>query len=132
MNGLPEGWRDNPAPVKLGFYGKTLPCDWRDFRDVIAARHAFNAGSMKGRNRFFYPPGHGQLPPEYWQHLNGADYVIWSYDTPVAWHNPEEGYWWVPDVIYSHVTSAHQWLVRMATGHLPGVLGEREEIITSA
>lgn len=42
-----------------------------------------------------------------------ADYIVFSYSTPIAWHIPDEG-WIVPPVSYSPTTSNHQHTCRMA------------------
>lgn len=45
--------------------------------------------------------------------VSGIDYVIWSYQTPIAWHLPT-GEWHVVDQKFSVSTSNHQSLVRFA------------------
>jgi hypothetical protein len=47
------------------------------------------------------------------------DYVVYSYATPIAWHFRYPGLWavggWmIPDTTYSHTTTRHQSLVRVA------------------
>lgn len=75
----------------------------------------------------------GNLPWQYGESLARADYVVLSYETPIAWHldlpadltdvdsldawvdgrdNP--GVWVIPDVKYSITTTDHQQTVRMA------------------
>lgn len=41
-----------------------------------------------------------------------ADYIVYSYATPIAWHGKDG--WTVPDALYSATTSKHQGLVRSA------------------
>jgi hypothetical protein len=41
------------------------------------------------------------------------DYVVTSYDTPIAWHTPNEG-WYVVKEKFSSTTSRHQNIVRMS------------------
>lgn len=56
----------------------------------------------------------GYLPKGFHASLSRADYVVYSYSTPIGWHVPDEG-WHVPEVIYSVTTSnRHQPVVRMA------------------
>lgn len=42
-----------------------------------------------------------------------ARYVVYSYDTPIAWQNRDRT-WTVPDVRYSRTTTAHQHAIRVA------------------
>jgi hypothetical protein len=62
----------------------------------------------------------GDLPPQYHGLLAGADYVIFSYRTPIAWH--VAGIWWLPRVTYSLTTTMHQEHVFCAIQKLPEVL----------
>lgn len=57
----------------------------------------------------------GRMPAEDRGALADAscvDYVVWSYATPIAWHD-EHG-WHTPDARYSPTTSQHQGTVRVA------------------
>lgn len=61
----------------------------------------------------------GRMPHEDAERLadaTGVDYVVWSYSTPIAWHD-EQG-WHVPDARYSPTTSQHQGTVRVAIAKL--------------
>lgn len=55
----------------------------------------------------------GSLPELYRAELRGPgiDYVILSYETPIAWRRAD-GSWRMPLVTYSLTTSGHQYLVR--------------------
>lgn len=55
----------------------------------------------------------GQLPPEYLRQILRADYVVYSYQTPIAWHN-RDGQWVQPDVKYSPTTTKHQGKIAVA------------------
>ncbi len=60
----------------------------------------------------------GRLPLEYQDSIKGnpaVDYVVWSYATPIAWHNEVTGEWTIPPVKYSQTTTQHQHTARMAT-----------------
>jgi len=75
-------------------------------------------GALRG-DTFAY--GTGRLPAD-WRNTftarNGViDYVIYSYQTPIAWHDKESG-WIVPDESYSVTTSRHQGTVRAALTYL--------------
>jgi hypothetical protein len=76
----------------------------------------------------------GHLPREYHDSLAAADFVVYSYDTPIAWHHdrphdltqPElvaswlndggDGVWIIPEVKYTVTTTKHQGDVRAALG----------------
>ena len=70
-----------------------------------------------------YLPEHTQLPAE-WQDCylhSGAQYVVWSYDTPIAWWtpvseggDPDNHGWTIPDVSYSVTTSRYQGMCNLA------------------
>ena len=76
----------------------------------------------------------GQLPDEWraqWREDKGEiDYVIYSYQTPIAWRIRDTWYgnggqthshrWIVPDVRYSVTTSKHQNNVRTALSQIFG------------
>lgn len=85
----------------------------------------FQTGAMKGVSN----PGWrwGRLDDKYRESVKQADYVVYSYSTPIAWHiNPYSdtpptsddeypgGYWVMPDDTYSPTTSRHQSIVRTA------------------
>jgi hypothetical protein len=56
----------------------------------------------------------GYLPKGFHDSLSRADYVVYSYSTPIGWHVPGEG-WHVPEVSYSTTTSSqHQTRLRRA------------------
>ena len=106
--------------TKLGHYGKSRPSGWMDYRDVIERRGAFEARNMCGYPVAELPPTHsytstdhgpsmahwGILPAEWRDSVRQATYVIFSYETPIAWLTP--GGWVVPPVKYSPTTSGHQ------------------------
>ena len=64
-------------------------------------------------------PGTGSLPDTERTLLHadylasGIDYVVWSYQTPIAWHLPS-GEWHVVDDKFSSSTSSHQSVTRLA------------------
>lgn len=85
---------------------------WWKFVPVLEAREAFKThGSLKGTDnpqwRF------GEMPYEYRDSVKQADYVVYSYSTPIAWHVPNEG-WVVPQVKYSTTTTRHQNMISVA------------------
>ena len=53
-------------------------------------------------------------------------FTIYSYNTPIAWYDPERSEWVVPNVRYSASTGRHQAYVRRALDHY------REEPIVPA
>lgn len=113
------------------------------WRPLLAALEPFDAGdNVKGRQ---YQPGHasmisgdrslvGILPDHYWEQFKAdahlIDYIVWSYETPIAWHLRDEslpagatgygylGMWEIPYVRYSLTTSHHQAKIRDAVGYV--------------
>lgn len=55
----------------------------------------------------------GYLPDEYRAAVRAARYVVYSYDTPIAWVT-QDGERVVPDIGYSLTTSEHQLAVKQA------------------
>jgi hypothetical protein len=53
---------------------------------------------------------YGHLPPEYHASAGGAQYVVYSYRTPIGWV-ADSGEVVVPNVKYSRTTSGHQGLL---------------------
>lgn len=80
------------------------PNAWDDRPGTLWGR----LGSTSGTHR------NGQLPAEYRESLNHADYVIYSYITPIAWRDSRGYGWTIPDVHYSQATSQHQSTIRTA------------------
>ena len=82
---------------------------------AIAEREPFNAGNLTGRR---VPAGYGRMSPATADQFidavtaHGLDYVVMSYDTPIAWHDSRG--WTIPADKYSPTTSAHQNVVRRA------------------
>lgn len=60
----------------------------------------------------------GRLASTYHESLRQADYVVLSWETPIAWHIAEhkgdDAYWVIPDEHYSATTNRHQGYVRAA------------------
>jgi hypothetical protein len=54
----------------------------------------------------------GRLPRQYHDSVRAADYVVWSYATPIAWHGPDG--WVMPDETYSVTTSKQQGRIATA------------------
>jgi hypothetical protein len=70
----------------------------------------------------------GELPVNYHEDVNTAHYVVWSYDTPIAWVRTD-GTRVLPDVGYSATTGQHQYTVKAAwdiTGRLKFPARDRE------
>ena len=97
-------------------------------RDALRNRgdFAISTGNLRGDA---LTPGRlfvfGELPAEYRDSAMSADYVVYSYQTPIAWHlagqdaeNDEA--WIVPGTPYSRTTTQHQIAVRSALYSLPG------------
>lgn len=69
-----------------------------------------------------------RLPAEYRDSVRFADYVVWSYETPIAWHltglsaKVAGGEWVVPVDTYTPTTSHH---IGMILGFIPESLTTR-------
>jgi hypothetical protein len=93
---------------------------WWEMSPYVRSREAFKTGGAlyaEGPKM----PGYwaeGRLHPSLRGSLAQADYVVYSYGTPIAWHlradyAAEAGHTWVvPAVKYSVTTSAHQNKIR--------------------
>lgn len=86
----------------------------------IRLLEGFKASNFSGDRKV---PGegcrsYGELPYTYIADVQKADYVVYSYATPIGWHTPEKhnpaGRWTVPSLKYSQSTSRHQNIVRGA------------------
>lgn len=106
---------------------------WWVFSPYIRNREAFNTyGAMMAVANVRYTH-YGQLPDEYTDSVRRATYVVYSYQTPIAWYVPctcngmsfianrwvftreckcKFTGWTVPLVKYSATTSVHQGKVR--------------------
>lgn len=94
----------------------------RDARAIIERREEFesNTGSLWGAYPLAAGPKYGHMPQgqlpqeegpgfiEAWERAGRSLYVVYSYWTPIAWHDGER--WTRPDVKYSQTTSRHQGL----------------------
>jgi len=69
-------------------------------------------GAMEGRETLGRWDS-GRLPGEFVDSFLTADYAVYSYATPIAWHVPDFG-WVMPETRYSLTTTRHQSTVRYA------------------
>jgi len=79
---------------------------------LVRDRIPFQGSNLKGDTG----PGAystGYLPACFHPLVRKADYVIYSYATPIMWHCPDTG-WFDPEIRYSVTTTRHQSHVRMA------------------
>lgn len=74
---------------------------------------ATHTGSLSGLFTLGAPYNTGYLPDEHrhdlreaWEHAGTDLFVVYSYGTPIAWHDGER--WTRPAVKYSVTTSRHQ------------------------
>lgn len=86
--------------------------------DLIRDRIAFSGSNFMAIYSSLAPdcfePSYGMLPATSIPDLIGADYIVYSYATPIAWYR--NGLWHVPAYKYSQSTSRHQSIVRQALG----------------
>lgn len=104
---------------------------WMQFLEPLCSLEPFDThGALYGIKGI---GGHGRLPVEYHDSYKNADYVVYSYNTPIAWHVPNrnEGWelgngepapaepgWVTPDEKYSVTTSKHQGRIFTAISQL--------------
>ena len=94
----------------------TTRSSWMEFRDALAAEEDFRtSGALRGTGER-YSHTRGQLPSEYWDSLRDAQYVVYSYATPIAWRTQCQ--WHAPAVRYSVTTSRHQGTIFTAIAEL--------------
>lgn len=91
----------------------------RDFRTTTGSHRGEN---VKGDGQHSLP-SNTQLPESLWSEFQNshAEYIVWSYDTPIAWWTPtvkggpkETHGWVIPDVTYSPTTSRYQSACNLA------------------
>jgi len=91
----------------------------------LANREPFRTHGALRAETFSY--GAGRLPADWWNtftaRVNVIDYFVYSYQTPIAWHDTEAG-WVVPDERYSQTTSVHQGRIRAALTYNGETYGE--------
>lgn len=91
---------------------------WWEFIPTLRNREDFKTGgALRGTRGVEYLPRSSQLPSEYGKGALESVYAVWSYETPIAWANPD-GTWTVPDVKYSVTTSRHQSKIRTAVDNI--------------
>lgn len=86
----------------------------------IATRQDFKASALEGwrgtASKESARMSRGKLNVEEWRKLIDSaeiqDYVIFSYDTPIAWHTSNG--WYIVSQKFSVITSKHQDCVRRA------------------
>lgn len=71
---------------------------------------ANSTGYLRGGPMRTWLPENTWLPQWYWEQVLASTYVIWSWDTPIAWRRAD-GVWEMPDLWYSVSTARHQHIV---------------------
>jgi hypothetical protein len=95
----------------------------RKIPSLIAARQDFQGSNMNGVH---YPDGCPRIDMGWGVDSDasesdvrvpeGSRYVIWSYQTPIAWIDPD-GFAVIPARTYSRTTNRHQSIVHSALRH---------------
>lgn len=86
----------------------------------IAGLREFTGNSLQGRRVTPSSVTFGYLPKDHSDVLadrvrvGAVGYVVYSYGTPIAWHDDALNEWVIPDVKYSSTTSRHQNVVKGA------------------
>jgi hypothetical protein len=95
----------------------TTHSSWLDYYEVLHKLEPFKtSGALFAEGKHRDTIGSwsvGRLHYAYHATLRKADYVVYSYDTPIAWHVPDVG-WAMPDESYSKTTTRHQNKIRTA------------------
>jgi hypothetical protein len=90
---------------------------WTQFIEPLRKRETFRThGSLRGEPAPYGPGTFGRLPAMFRDSASHADYVIYSYATPIAWHGPDG--WVMPPVTYSVTTSKQQGRIATALSAL--------------
>jgi hypothetical protein len=84
---------------------------WTQFINPLRKREPFQTGGSMHGDRG--AGSLGRLPAQYHASARLADYTVWSYATPIAWHVPGAG-WVMPDERYSGTTAKQQGRIRTA------------------
>lgn len=106
---------------------KTVPMTthmgWREFKRVLEALKPFKTGgalkgvtSVEGFGRFVNGPQYNQMRSDWL--ANEIDYVVYSYATPIAWHNSRANEWRTNNDKYSMTTTHHQSAIFTAISQL--------------
>lgn len=84
----------------------------RTVGDAVANKEEFVGPSSRGGSPDKVGSNTGYLPKEHAEAMRAQNpnYVVKSYDTPIAWHG--DAGWIVPDVKYSRTTSRLQGTIR--------------------
>lgn len=91
---------------------------WWVLRDIIETNQEFHNTTNNFRGVHWNAehaatPSRGQMPTAEYNRLAmhhalvGVDYVVYSYETVIAYRN-RNGVWYVPSVKYSRTTTGHQ------------------------
>lgn len=114
----------------------TVNGGWWQFTEPLQNLEAFDThGALCGRPGAAGGWSIGRLPSEYHESVGWADYVVYSYNTPIAWHLPAgspaeayppkvwytmdpQGEWITPAEKYSVTTTKHQGRIFTAISQL--------------
>lgn len=101
----------NPVGERLYSYGKNRTTFY-GLSERLARHDEWHMGSMWATTEKRPYGYYGKLPSEHYESVKHADYVVWSYATPIAWVT--YGIWHMPDKFYSSTTTQHQNKIRTA------------------
>lgn len=89
----------------------------RGAEPLIASRKAFTNHSKafraESRENGYINRYPGWMPEGFIPSMREADYIVYSFQTPIGWHIEGHG-WVVPEVSYSQRTNRHQSILRSA------------------
>jgi hypothetical protein len=87
----------------------------RDVGDHITRRAHFTSasGNLRGGTIVLTTDHFRHLSPELAMTVNGSTYIVVSYDIPIGWYRPMDG-WHINTEVYNDVTDRHQAALRNA------------------
>ncbi len=99
---------------RLTAYGRSA-CNFYALAERLKARSEWHMGTMWATSDLSYISNeYGELSPEWHRNVMHADYVVYSYWTPIAWRN-RNGAWVQPELTYSsQTTTKHQGKIAVA------------------
>lgn len=106
-----------PSFERLTGYGANYT-NFYGLAERLKASTNWRMGTLRGESGRG-PRTHGELPEEFHASVRYADYVVYSYDTPIAWRSG--GKWVQPYIKYSPTTTRHQGRIEVALSVLDKV-----------
>lgn len=101
----------NPIGDRLYAYGKNRT-DFYSLARYLKRHDEWHMGHMWASTKPRAYGYYGKLASEHYESVSHADYVVFSYDTPIAWET--YGIWHMPEKDYSSITRRHKSRISVA------------------